>query len=92
MTVLTYKQWLAVSVVMMALAGLSWSVFEPLQAESPYYEARKAFLAKKRQKKRESPKRYDKPKEAIEFFRRQRLPDGVREFPTEKYARSEERR
>ena len=44
-----------------------------------------AFLNKKREKKIKSPKRYDKPKEAQEFYFQQRVAPGGTAIPVEKY-------
>ena len=44
-----------------------------------------AYLDKKLQKKIKNPKRYDKPKEAMEYYVRQRAPFGQSSIPVEQY-------
>ncbi|WP_444997134.1 GlyGly-CTERM sorting domain-containing protein [Aliikangiella sp. IMCC44359] len=49
---------------------------------------KQAFLAAKKAKKDKSPKRYDKPQEAHDFYVKQRAPLGEQALPTEKYAQA----
>ena len=44
-----------------------------------------AYLHKKLSKKRNHPKRYDKPKEAMEYYIQQRAPLGTKQVPIERY-------
>ena len=82
------RRWLIALAMIIVLAGISLYVSQSWQTPS-VYEARRAYLAKKRQHKIDHPKRYDKPQESIDFYRLQRLPDGVSEFPIEKYAQAQ---
>ncbi|ESP94457.1 rhombosortase-dependent cadherin domain-containing protein [Pseudoalteromonas luteoviolacea] len=70
--------------VAIALGGVSYIALQD-QALTPY-ERKAEFLEKKAQKKSQSPKRYDKPKEAQEFYVQQRLPVGATSLPVEKYS------
>ncbi|MCF2856051.1 rhombosortase-dependent cadherin domain-containing protein [Pseudoalteromonas sp. SMS1] len=71
--------------VAVALGGAAYLAYENRAQETPY-EMKADFLAKKAASKSQAPKRYDKPKEAHEFYVQQRLPLGATSLPTEKYS------
>ncbi|KZN56966.1 hypothetical protein N474_10110 [Pseudoalteromonas luteoviolacea CPMOR-2] len=71
--------------VAVALGGAAYLAYENQAQETPY-EMKADFLAKKAASKTQAPKRYDKPKEAHEFYVQQRLPIGASTLPTEKYS------
>ncbi|WP_125781585.1 rhombosortase-dependent cadherin domain-containing protein [Pseudoalteromonas rubra] len=72
--------------VAIALGGASYLAYQ--NAQPNMYELKADYLAAKAEKKANSPKRYDKPKEAQEFYISQRLPKGVETLPTEKYSKA----
>lgn len=72
--------------VAIALGGASYLTYQ--HAQQTPYEQKADYLAAKAEKKANSPKRYDKPKEAQEFYISQRLPKGVETIPTEKYSQA----
>ncbi|MDK1287845.1 rhombosortase-dependent cadherin domain-containing protein [Pseudoalteromonas umbrosa] len=72
--------------VAIALGGATYIALQS-QTSTPY-ERKAEFLEKKAQSKSQSPKRYDKPKEAQEFFVQQRLPVGTSSLPVEKYSQA----
>ncbi|RZM80604.1 hypothetical protein C3B51_11095 [Pseudoalteromonas rubra] len=72
--------------VAVALGGASYLAYH--NAQPNMYEQKADYLAAKAEKKANSPKRYDKPKEAQEFYIAQRLPKGVETLPTEKYSKA----
>ncbi|KZN58401.1 rhombosortase-dependent cadherin domain-containing protein [Pseudoalteromonas luteoviolacea] len=71
--------------VAIALGGAAYLAFEKNTQVTPY-EKKAGFLEKKAASKSQTPKRYDKPKEAHEFYVQQRLPIGASALPTEKYS------
>lgn len=56
--------------------------------ELTQYELKKEFLEKKYESKLFNPKRYDKPKEALDFYIEQRLPEGLSSLPVERYSQA----
>ena len=72
--------------VAIALGGASYLAYQ--NAQPSIYEQKADYLAAKAEKKANSPKRYDKPKEAQEFYISQRLPKGAETLPTEKYSKA----
>ncbi|MCG7534006.1 rhombosortase-dependent cadherin domain-containing protein [Pseudoalteromonas sp. OOF1S-7] len=72
--------------VAVALGGASYLAYQ--NAQPSMYEQKADYLAAKAEKKANSPKRYDKPKEAQEFYISQRLPKGAETLPTEKYSKA----
>ncbi|AOT10533.1 rhombosortase-dependent cadherin domain-containing protein [Pseudoalteromonas luteoviolacea] len=70
--------------VAIALGGAAYLALQE-KTLTPY-ERQAEFLEKKAQSKSQSPKRYDKPKEAQEFYVLQRLPVGETSLPVEKYS------
>ncbi|WP_052713088.1 rhombosortase-dependent cadherin domain-containing protein [Pseudoalteromonas rubra] len=72
--------------VAIALGGASYLAYQNTQPSM--YEQKADYLAAKAEKKAQSPKRYDKPKEAQEFYIAQRLPKGAQTLPTEKYSKA----
>lgn len=72
--------------VAIALGGASYLAYQ--NAQPSIYEQKADYLAAKAEKKANSPKRYDKPKEAQEFYISQRLPKGAETLPTEKYSQA----
>ena len=73
--------------VAVALGSASYVAFNQLDDQaSTQYELKKEYLDKKYESKLFNPKRYDKPKEALDFYIEQRLPLGVTSLPVEKYS------
>ena len=75
--------------VAIALGSASYAALNHFNQEAlTQYEAKKDYLEKKYQSKLFNPKRYDKPKEALDFYIEQRLPTGLSALPVEKYSQA----
>ena len=75
--------------VAIALGSASYVAFERFEEQKATpYEAKKVFLQNKYDKKNNNPKRYDKPKEALDFYIEQRLPVGMTSLPIERYSQA----
>lgn len=73
--------------VAIALGGASYIAINHTSEEQlTPYEQHKDYLAKKYEQKVFSPKRFDKPKEALDFYIEQRLPLDAETLPVEKYS------
>ncbi|RZQ52409.1 hypothetical protein C1E23_14195 [Pseudoalteromonas phenolica] len=75
--------------VAIALGSASYVAFNQLDDQaSTQYELKKEYLDKKYESKLFNPKRYDKPKEALDFYIEQRLPIGLSSLPVERYSQA----
>lgn len=84
------KRWLVLSAAVLSVgtAVALWSWNQSPSSNKNYQamtDKELAYVMKKREKKMKKTKRYDKPKEAQQFFAEQRLPQGATALPVEKY-------